>query len=142
MASRAATAAKLGAANMTIDGSISRLAKALGLIPPAPIGKAKDPIHRAAMEAERIAGFIAQVADKVDPDGDAVDQVQNAVTPEPPAEGYAPPEVEEPAKQDDDPKIGPHKLSFYEGRSDEQILKLKGVGEATLREIREAQRKA
>jgi hypothetical protein len=150
MASRSATAAKLGAANATIDENMHRIADALDLEVAPPVQKVKDLAHGAAVNAERMASFLANVANAVDPDGKSAKNVadkvavQNQVTPEPPS-------VEERLRQqaedaqtvddDPDPKIGGHKLSFYEGKSDEQILKLKGVGQATLDQIREAQAK-
>lgn len=36
---------------------------------------------------------------------------------------------------------GRHKLEYFDGKSDEDILKLKGIGPAHLKEIREAQKK-
>ncbi len=145
MASRSAVAAKLGAANSSVDESMSRIAHALELEVSPPSGKSKDLAHGAAMNAERMAVFLSHVADKVDPDGTSLEAVgetpQNEVTPEPMSvqEQLAQPAPDEDATDDPDPKIGGHKLSFYEGRDDSDILKLKGVGEATLKQIREAQ---
>jgi hypothetical protein len=41
---------------------------------------------------------------------------------------------------DDEPTFADKPLSFFDGKSDEQILAVKGVGEHTLREIRAAQK--
>lgn len=149
MASRSATAAKLGAANSSIDENMARIAHALDLQVGDPAPKAKDPTHRAAMQAERVSVFLSHVAEKVDPKGDALEAVaenlavRNEVTPEPPPLSEMLQQQADEAQtideDDPDPKIGGHKLSFYEGKSDEQILRLKGVGEATLKQVREAQ---
>lgn len=147
MATRASVAARQGAANASIDENMRRIAHALDLGEVSPMQGKGDADIRNAIQSERTAAFLQRIADTVDEDGKSAKAVgavkPNEVTPEPPAGGY-PVEVQPEGEQDgdaddDDPKIAGHKLSFYEGRDDDAILKLKGVGPAALKQIREAQ---
>lgn len=143
MATRASIAARAQIARESSDASMERIAAGLDIPVPPPISGivGKDPEMRAVASNERLAGFLATVADKVGADP--------APAPEPEPEqpdageqGTADVQDDEP-EEDEEPTFGPdaRPLSSFEGMSDQDIIDLPGIGRATLKHIREAQGK-
>jgi hypothetical protein len=147
MANRASIAARAAIAADRINRAIGVLAEREGKeLPPPPSFPYRQPELRAAAEQERLADFLEDLAGIAQTPADP-DEPGDAPSDAPPAPAAAPdaPSSETPADADDEPgdgdepTFGGHPLSFYEGMSDEEILALPRVGEATLNRIRAAQ---
>lgn len=167
MASRASIGARRGIATASIEQSIHSIAAGLKLnVPADPSPQVnRDPNLRGAAQQERIAAFLALVADRVgkpvkepeEPQGSADGATPPPINPDEPPHtqtispdpsiqamrdaANAPPESEGDGGTEDEPTFGGHPLSAFDGLDDDEILKMEHVGDATLKKVKAAQRK-
>lgn len=138
MAQRSVIAARILDATAKIKSSAAVIREGLGIEADLSLGVSKDEYVSQAQDLEGIAKFLTAVADAVGP-------VPTPSTPTP----TSPPVARLPDGEgggentpEGEPEFGGHPLSFFDGLSDEEILGLPKIGEATLKKIREAQEAA
>lgn len=145
MASKGAIGARHADVRGRLQAGMERLSQLAGVPLPDPVSAPiRQPDLRAVAELERVAEFLERLAQNVQPaEGNQSPEPAAAPVPsEPPAEdgGMGADEThEENAVEEDDPVIHGHPLSFYAGKTDAQILGIRGVGAGTLKKIRDAQ---
>ena len=141
MATESASAERAARAHNSINGSVERISRSIGVAAPPPVSRADNKAAQAANEADRLATFLELVANHVDP--------SNAGKPY----GAAPVqggigeynELEELKKSaeagEDEPTFRGRPLSSFDGIPDDALTNEEGVGEATAADIVKARRK-
>lgn len=151
MASKGAIGARQGAAAQRVHAAMVRLSEKNDVpVPPAVGFPYRQPELRTAADMGRVAAFLEKMLGEDPPE---YEQNRERTSPDDPSRATdgkveSRPDAFEPAEPDrdggteDEPTFGGHPLSEFEGKSDEDILKMEHVGEATLRKVKAAQRKA
>jgi hypothetical protein len=135
MASRGAIAARAGLARDRLQAAMARLSQEHDVpLPPGNAFPYRQPELKVAADTERAAAFLEKMLGDDPPEY----QVAPEERPDQITEGTnAPaPEGDGPAEE---PQFHGHPLSYFDGKSDEEVLAVKGIGQATLDKIREAQ---
>jgi hypothetical protein len=144
MATRASIAARLDTAFQRLQNTVGELAEKHGVPVPPPVAfPYRQPELRQAAELERLADFHDLLLGRkpTQPEGvneQSGDEVDGPVEPT----GDESPGDSDEGDTPDEPLFHGKPLSFYDGKSDQEIIDIKGIGPKTLEEIRAAQKKA
>lgn len=154
MASRGAMAARQGIATQRLQTAMGRLSEKYDVpLPPPNAYPYRQPELKAAALSERLAAFLEKMLgddpaeyghadrERTSPD-DPSRATDGKVENKPDAFEPQGVEADHDGGTEDEPTFGGHPLSAFEGKSDEDVLAMDGVGEATLKKVKSAQRKA